>query len=230
MHIVTDPKIEEDIQHADCGFWKSVSRHVFPPAVISKLPRACDRFYEARHFVQLLRDLRPIEESFAQANWYIGAHLTAVIAIRDAGEADYRSVKSGSFYQTPLSREFYLNTDDPDASERDPMAINRNYKLLRNERVHRSRAVVCLEERVIAEDISLQTPARKRWFFYRITPDEHSAIRADLVAKTLDPNLVMPLALDRFNEYNEKRTLLAVAAQHLYALRGIIEKTAARLN
>lgn len=225
----SDETIEFDIQHADHGFWESVWRLEFSPGASTKMPRTCKRFYEARHFIKLLSGLPAVEDSVDQANWYVGAHLSAVIALRDAGQADFESAKRReSFNFTPLSREFFLESDTSDAFERDPMAINRNYKLLRNERVHRSADVVVFEDRMLGIDISLQRPARKRWFFRRVTAEEHDRICRN--PKNHAQDLVTPVELEQFNNYNEKRTLIAVAAQHLVVLHGIIEQTAQRLR
>jgi hypothetical protein len=224
-----DQTMEFDVQQDDHGFWKIASHLEFSPGVSAKIPRTCKRFYEARHFIELLSRLPVVEDSVDQANWYVGAHLSAVIALRDAGQADFESAKRReSFKFTPLSREFFLESDTSDAFERDPMAINRNYKLLRNERVHRSVDVVALEERVLGVDVSIRQPACKRWFFRRVTPAEHDRISRD--PKNHAQDLVTPLELEQFNNYNEKRTLIAVAAQHLVVFHGIIEQTAQRLR
>jgi hypothetical protein len=225
----TDQEIEAKIQHVDHGFWDRVSDVAFPAEVESKMPRTCDRFYEALHFIRLIRDLPPLDDSVPRANWYMGAHLVATIAIRDAGEADFKSAKSGSFKFMPLAREFFLGSEIPDCTgDRDPVAINRNYRLLRNLRVHSAVNVIALEERILEYELYAGTPARKRWFFHRITPEEHTMITQEDRNHNRDSELVTPSELELFNNYSEKRTVIAVAAQHLLTLSRVIEETAAR--
>lgn len=228
LRSAAEAAIDAYTQHADHGFWETVQQVEFSPDIQGKMPRTCGRYYEARHFLQLTRDLPPIAESTSRANWYMAAHLSAVVDLREAGEADFRTLKRGSFNQTPLFREIYLRASDPDASQRDPRAINRNYKLLRNLRVHRSVNVVALENRILEYDLDAGTSAPDRWFFKRITPEEHKRITED--QDNRDRDLVTPYELERFNTYNEHRTAIAVAAQLLGVLSKVIEETATRLG
>jgi hypothetical protein len=43
-----------------------------------------------------------------QANWYMSAHVAAVIGIEDAAKSDFRRAqRGGEFQKTPLGREFW---------------------------------------------------------------------------------------------------------------------------
>src|SRR5205814_3306494 len=106
---------EEQTQHVEHGFWNPVNELVFSAITERTMSRTCDRFNEARHFIQLIRALPPVDGSVDRANWYMGAHLNAVIGIRDAGKIDYKDARRGSFKFTSLSKEFYLRSDDPNA-------------------------------------------------------------------------------------------------------------------
>jgi hypothetical protein len=71
------------------GWWELVEQLTLPDEVRALLPSVSDRFNEARHFLELACEL-PREFTYLEvANWYAGAHMSAVISIRDAVAADY---------------------------------------------------------------------------------------------------------------------------------------------
>ena len=99
------------------------------------LPSACGRFEEARFFAQLLTSFEICEANQDAANWCLGAHLVAYIGINDAAEHDF-GVIGRQYKEAPLQKEFGLKLSDPNPFFRDPVAINKLYRDLRNIRTH----------------------------------------------------------------------------------------------
>jgi hypothetical protein len=99
------------------------------------LPSACGRFEEARFFAQLLTSFEICEANQDAANWCLGAHLVAYIGINDASEHDF-GVIGRQYKEAPLQKEFGLKLSDPNPFFRDPVAINKLYRDLRNIRTH----------------------------------------------------------------------------------------------
>ena len=59
MSPTADERIEEQTQHVDHGFWNPVNELVFSAITERTMSRTCDRFNEARHFIQLIRRSAP---------------------------------------------------------------------------------------------------------------------------------------------------------------------------
>jgi hypothetical protein len=56
---------------ASGGLWEDAEAVVLPPHIHKRLPLVCDRYYEARHFAELIFDLlRPEPQFLNAANWY----------------------------------------------------------------------------------------------------------------------------------------------------------------
>ena len=216
----------EDLErsHATHGFWDQIKSFTFESATEQDLPRACDRFYEARYFLERLISIPRHEDFTAQANWHVGAILGAFISIRDAARADFGEASRSDFNRSDLGREFYLRSDDRNEIYRDPVAINRAYRDLRNLRVHQAIQLVVLEQRMLTYDLA-SDPAdapRARWFFRPIVPAEH-----DLLG---DKKLLTPVEIQKFNTYHEKRTIVGSVSQHLRVMRGVISTTAKKMT
>ena len=117
------------------GFYGLLQRTEIEFSVRKLLPRACDLFEEARFFVQLLMSLEVCEANQDAANWCLGAHLVAYIGINEAAKRDFDFIER-EYQETPVRGEFLLTSSDPDPFSRDPVAIYRLYRDLRNIRTH----------------------------------------------------------------------------------------------
>ena len=71
------------------GFGELVEKLTFSDSLLRLLPATCDRFLEARFFARQAVSLEPRGALLNEANWFIGAHMTAVIGIRDAARDDF---------------------------------------------------------------------------------------------------------------------------------------------
>src|SRR5262245_43700814 len=107
---MADGRLDEDQTLAleTGGYSQLPQRIAFPRGVQERLPAACDRFEEARHFLWLTVNLPADGDHLARANWYAGAHIAAVIGIQDAAKADYRRRKGPDrdYRDSILLREF----------------------------------------------------------------------------------------------------------------------------
>ena len=128
-----DPCINPDVDAN--GFCGLLQRTEINSSVRQFLPSACGRFEEARFFAQLLTSLEVCEANQDAANWCLGAHLVAYIEINDAAEHDF-GVIGRQYKEAPLQKEFGLKLSDPNPFLRDPVAINKLYRDLRNIRTH----------------------------------------------------------------------------------------------
>jgi hypothetical protein len=210
------------------GWSEVLERLTFPPEVPRLLPSVCDRFEEAKHFLLLTSDLAADIANVQRANWYAGAHISAVIAIDDAVKADYGRGRK-RLQDSALKREFYLRPGSEIAEDRDPVGINRAYRELRNLRVHYGERVVEPHARLTAVDLPSQ-PAEPpppepppRWFLRPLERPAVDHLDAHSSQARKEP-LLSPEQRARFNEFIRMRPFSRVAAQHLYVLgRSILE-------
>jgi ribosomal protein S15P/S13E len=149
----------------------------------SLLPRACDRFEEARFFVQLLASLEPSNDNRDVANWCLGAHFSAYIGIDHASKHDIASDGSRDEYaSTSLSKEFWLRSNDTNPWSRDPLAINRLYRDLRNIRVHVGEKLVDVDDRRQLSDISSgRQIGLLRWYLRKQLADSYCWMTCGLI-------------------------------------------------
>jgi hypothetical protein len=195
------------------GWWDHLFGLHVPPEAAELLPSVRDRFEEAKHLLRLTTDLKADPVNVQRANWYAGAHMTAVISIYDAVKADY--VRRGEDPErSALRQEFYLEPGAKEFEKRDPVGINRAYRELRHLRVHHGEGVVELQARFIVADIP---PEREeppvRWFLRSL---EEPATR--LLDKRGGRPLLLPGERADFDEFTRTRTFSRVASQHLYVL------------
>jgi hypothetical protein len=214
---------QDDWREETEGWRQLVDELELPHEVRTLLPSVSDRFNEARHFLTLACEL-PRHSSYLQhANWYAGAHMSAVISIRGAVKTDYR--KLGLAHDnSALYREFDLRTDTDGGADRDPVAINRAYRELRNLRIHHGAMLVALESRPILLDVAShheELPAR--WFFCEL--QRQAAPLDRWYAQKKSKPLLSSEDRRRFDEWTRTRTLARVATQHLYVLgRAIVNE------
>jgi len=205
------------------GFAAQVARVTFDQLARERLRATCDRWFEARFFVQQVANV-PVEESqVALVNWYGSAHFAATIAIRDAARTDFEQLNRNEdiFSSSAIAQEFFLTSGSPEPGARDPLAINKVYRDLRNLRIHHAQPLIYLQTRVLLPDISAshgQMPeGRPRWF---LRPLDFSILRR------LQCRQMSEAEVTRFNEWIETRPLVTVLFQHLYVLSKAIEETA----
>jgi hypothetical protein len=205
------------------GWGRLVDEVSFEAVIAERLPAACDRFYEARFFGQLARRVPAEIGHTAIVNWYVSAHVTAAIAVRDAAKADFKTLgRMDEFEQSELAMEFFLRSDALDPNLRDPLAVNRAYRDLRNLRVHHAKTLVQLRTRVLEADIAKNPAvspddAEPRWFLNPLDAQERL-----LLGKKAH---VAEEELDGFNRWVDTRPLATVLCQYLFVLAGAIERT-----
>ena len=149
----TDNNVCIDVIVDSGGFYKLLQEVEISSSTRKLLPRTCDRFEEARFFVQLLASLEPCEANRDTANWCLGAYLAAYIGTNDAAKHDFEKNRE-RYDVTSLAKEFWLKSNDPDPLLRDPLAINRLYRELRNIRIHFGENLVEVKTKKQLADIS----------------------------------------------------------------------------
>lgn len=206
------------------GWWRLLSAVSFDAPTHEILPRACDRFYEARYFAERAADTPCDLSRVSEVNWNLSAHVAAVLGIWDAARADCDSVGAlDVFDQSAVHREFFLSAGmNTPADERDPVAINRAYGDLRNLRVHFGVQLVDAIECVLPLDVGTnRAQPRPRWFLLEVSPQDLSRLRRP----RLDPESMV-----LFNRWVGTRPLADIVAQHLYVLSFSLPKTAIALR
>jgi hypothetical protein len=142
-----DPNIDAS------GFYELLQRTEIETSARKLLPHTYDLFEEARFFIQLLASLEPCDSNLAPANWCVGAHLGAYVSINDAAKYDFENLDK-EYFGTVLQKEFYLTSNNPDPTSRDPVAINRLYRDLRNIRVHFGESLVEVKTSMLLPDLA----------------------------------------------------------------------------
>src|SRR5262249_38557189 len=145
-----------------------------------------------------------------RVNWYISAHLVAVISIREGAEFDFQKVRlRDKFEDSEIAKEFYLKSNAENALERDPLSVNRAYRDLRNLRVHFSISIVSLETRILEQDIwnagGRTEEGAKRWFLRAIDVDQQKALKKPQLSTE---------EVAKFNKYVDLVPLNAITGQH----------------
>lgn len=197
------------------GFWHQLEK-IDLSAVTRSLPRTADRFAEAKHFLRFVIDLEPSAPHLSLANWYTGAHMTAVIGIREAAKEDC-STRSDAFKGLPIAQEFFLKPDDSDALQRDQVGINRAYREYRHLRTHFGYSIVCLESRTLLQDVADQVESRPRWFLFSLEYQE--------LAKLERPQLTLEQR-QLFIEFAKHKAFVEIAAHHLYIVGRALTESA----
>lgn len=197
------------------GWWHQIEQ-LDLSAATQLLPRATDRFAEAKHFLQLVIELEPRERHLSLANWYTGAHMTAIIGIRDAAKADCSS-RTEAFGGLPIAQEFFLKPDAADASLRDPVGMNRAYREYRNLRTHFGCSIVWLESRTLLQDVADDVTPRPRWFLLPLQSCE--------VGKLKQPQLTQKQR-QRFTEFAKPKAFAEIATHHLYIVGCALQESA----
>src|SRR5438046_1339769 len=127
--------------------------------------------------------------------------------------------KAAAFENSAIAKEFFLESDAPRGGERDPLAVNKAYRDLRNLRVHHAISLVVRKRKTLLYDLadSPNCPnPRQRWFLRPIQIAEHG--------KLTKPQLSLA-EVSRFNEWLGQRTLGEVVYQHLMVLSMVIGAT-----
>lgn len=193
-----------------------------------ELPRSSDRYEEAKHFLELVIALEPHQANLAQANWYAGAYMAAVVGIDDALQADFSAKKRKGWRRSSLGQEAFAKTDDPDPLKRDPLGFNRAFREFRHLRMHYGESIVVAQARVLQEDMVeanwdeqlAERVAPTRWFLRKLVRPVNSPDFKPALKET---------ERKAFNDYCEGRTFAANASQHLFVLGGALEETAGKL-
>jgi hypothetical protein len=209
------------------GFGPLVHDAAFGPEVASLMPATRDRFCEARFFAQLAQEVSAGPDQSEIVNWFVSAHLAATIGIWDAARSDFERLdRMRDFKSSAVAREFFLRSDDSDPLFRDPLAMNRAYRDLRNLRVHHAKTIVILDTRVLLDDVTAGrgTPlssGEPRWYLWQISAEDLRLLRRCHLREA---------ELPRFNEWVSSRPLATVLMQHLWVLHGVISDTATYLS
>jgi hypothetical protein len=202
---------------ADQGFWELAERHSPSEAERSLLPLTCDRWEEAFHFLGLVRSLQPGDSEIQRANWYAGAHIGAVVGLRECVEKDFKAVEKQGWKRSSLHRETYLTTDNIDPLDRDPLGVNRAYYDLRTLYVHFGEPLLTADRRTLVVDMVRQdAEVPVRWFL--------RSLKDPSVGEFRDPRLTVD-ERDRFNEHCRTRTFVSLASQQLSVLAKALEDT-----
>jgi hypothetical protein len=208
------------------GFGRLLDNVCFAPTALEKLPATCNLFYEARFFAQLAARVPAVTDQTNAVNWYASACITAMIAVRDAAKHDFAMLgREHAFDQSAIAMEFFLRSDNLDPALRDPLAVNRVFRELRNLRVHYGKPLVLLKTRVLESDIARNpsvgsNAGQPRWFLRPLAHTER---------KLLKKKHLTDEEVDRFNKAVDTRPLATVLAQHLYVLSGAVERTGVAL-
>jgi hypothetical protein len=204
--------INPDIDTA--GFYGMLQRTEIESSVRKLLPSACDLFEEARFFLQLLTSLEVCEANRDAANWCLGAHLVAYIGINDAAEYDFGVI--GRLYrEAPLQKEFGLKSSDPNPFLRDPVAINKLYRDLRNIRTHFGERLLEVTKHMQLVDIGAggQEAGLSRWYLRDL-----KALNFDRLRK----RNVTEFEIQKITEFYNRTPLVATLCQSLVVMAKII--------
>jgi len=176
------------------------------------LPHTCDLFEEARFFIQLLASLRPCDSNLAAANWCVGAHVGAFIGIDDAARHDFENLGR----QNVLHEEFFLKSNDISPMLRDPVAVNRLFRDLRNIRDHFGQGLVELRTTMQLPDIAKKKlVGSPRWYL-----KPFDALRLDRLQKPR----VSEFELRKFLEFYMRTTLLQLLCQNMVVMASAIQR------
>jgi hypothetical protein len=197
------------------GWWHQIEM-LDLSATVRSLPRATDRFAEAKHFLRLVIELEPRDLHLSLANWYSGAHMVAVIGIGDAVKTDCR-VRDHPFGGLPIAKEFYLSPGTSKASQRDQVGMNRAYREYRDLRTHFGFSIVCLDSRTLLQDVGGRAKSRPRWFL--------SPLESHKLGELKNPQLT-PEQRQQFNEFAKHKAFVEIAAHHLYIVGCTLQESA----
>lgn len=207
------------------GFWGLTEDIVITPSQKLLLPAALDSFESARYFARGIFTLEPNNYNLQAANWNMNAHLAAVISIDDLANNDFKRIgKSAKYKNSTIGKEFFLLSNDSIALERDPLAINRVYRILRNLAVHYGTPIIEYRNPILEMD---NEKAPNRWFFCQI--DKNLVNQSLSHRKSKKAPLITDVEIDKFNEYAEKKTLTNIIGQHLYVLFRALKETIVNL-
>jgi hypothetical protein len=201
------------------GFYKLLQEVEISSSMRKLLPRTCDRFEEARFFVLLLASLEPCDANRDAANWCLGAYLAAYIGTDDAAKHDFEKNRE-RYDVTALAKEFWLKSNDPDPLLRDPLAINRLYRELRNIRVHFGENLVEVKTKMQLADIRMGIKTGlPRWYLR-----QPSTLNLDRLGRKGRRRHLSEFEIHTLREFVGGTPLIKIVSQTLYMLGWTIKE------
>ena len=204
------------------GSWDMVDKVYFDKNVLKYFPLACDRYYEARFHARQGLILPPSSVNIGKVNWYFNAHLVAINSLEEAAISDFKNMKKGKlFNNSPIAKEYLLESEGVPSYDRDPYAYNRAYIDLRNLNVHFSIKNIIISNNLLTRDIKIINGQpiehrKDRWFINPIRINKHRQLR--------DPKL-SEIELKRINEVFRARPASSVTGLHLNILWRVLVKS-----
>jgi hypothetical protein len=201
------------------GFWEAVYGDPLHEQTKRLMPTVSDRFEESVFFAKRALEQPRTEDFCNEVTWYLGAHLSAFISIRDAGRIDYESA-GRPFEGSPLARELKLQLNE------DPLSANKAYRDLRNLRIHFAVPLVVLSRKVLVFDIARQPVGAEligeaRWYFRPLAWEEVRCLKTPQLSE---------LEVARFNRYLRDRPIIDVMGQMLLVVQQVITESARQLD
>lgn len=143
--------------------------------------------------------------------------------IKDAGERDFANLeRRDDFATSSLSKEFWLGSNDPDPWAREPLAVNRLYRDLRNIRVHFGEQLVTISNRVQLGDLSDgRETGLPRWYLVHL-----ESRRLDV----LDNRQTTEFEIHKLNQFLKHRTLVSFLSQNLMVMVKAVSDTANQIR
>ena len=149
------------------------------------------------------------------ANWCFGAHLVAYIGINEAAKRDF----GGKYKETPPQKEFWLTSSDPDPFSKDPAAINRLYRNLRNIRTHFGERFLEAATTVQLADLhSDGQPGLHRWYLRQLETLNFGRLKTRNFSE---------FQMRKFADFYRNTPLVAILCQSLYVMAKTINESAA---
>ncbi len=208
-----DPPPEYTDSDVVDGFYLWLQKFRLEAEVAGLFPGVYDRFEEARVFLEMLVNLKPCEAYRDTANWFLGAHLSAFIGIDDAAKYDF-ACRGKEYANTSLSNEFWLRSDDPNPWTRDPLAVNRLYRDLRNLRVHFAEKLVEVCDRPLVSDVAEgREPGLPRWYLRQLNA---------LGLNRLKNQQLTEIEIYKLRKFLRHKPLISFLSQNMMVMAGAI--------
>jgi hypothetical protein len=205
-----------DVIDAGAGFYLWLKDFRLEPKLAGQFPGIYDRFEEARYFLESLVTLKPCDACRDAANWFLGAHLSAFIGIDDAARHDFTSL-GREYTNTPLSNEFWLRSNDPDPSVRDPLAVNNLCRDLRNLRVHFAEKLVEVRNRILLSDITRgRDPGLPRWYLRQLDALNLSRLKSQRLSE---------FEIHKLNKFLDHKPLVSFLSQNMMVMARTINES-----
>ena len=203
----------------ETGFYEHLEKFRPDAQLAEQFPCVYDRFEEARFFLQLLACLEPHQTNCEVANWCLGAHLSAYIGIDDAAKRDFGHL-GRDYENTGLAAEFRLASNDPDPWLRDPLAVQRFYRDLRDLRIHYAEKLVQVGSRRQLSDIEKGSGAGlARWYLKQLGIHSLSKLRKTKLR-------LSEFELRKLSKYLEPKPLISFLSQNMVVIAGAINEAA----